>query len=268
MTVNSELLKADLKRLSAQGVSLFNAMQAEQYPERMEAHFATVLKKDYTAFVKTLPSFIHAYQPWYSAAQEVIRRFLPGRLADFTNLYEPAKNRKDIRPDTYVIEDYLKDVVITTGFDKKVVASPRDAIPVFQQQMSILNAVNERFDTSLFDMNRLLQSELLDAELQAARDLVKNKFLRSAGAICGVILIKHFEQVRNYHQLKIKKNSTINDYNELFKTQSIYSFAAYRQVGYLYEIWFLCCRNKKDMPTTEEVQSLIDGVEKVIKTVF
>jgi hypothetical protein len=134
--------------------------------------------------------------------------------------------------------------------------------------MSILNAVNERFDTSLFDMNRLLQSELLDAELQAARDLAKNKFLRSAGAICGVILIKHFEQVRNYHQLKIKKNSTINDYNELFKTQSIYSFAAYRQVQYLYEIWFLCCRNKKDMPTTEEVQSLIEGVEKVIKTVF
>jgi len=104
MTANSDQFKADLKKLSTQGVSLFNAMQVEQHPERMEAHFNNVLKKDYAAFVNTLPSFIHAYQPWYSAAQELIRRFMPGRLTDFINLYEPVKNRKEIRPDNYVIE--------------------------------------------------------------------------------------------------------------------------------------------------------------------
>lgn len=269
MTTASDQLKADLKVLGAQAVQLFNAMQVEQYPDRMEAHFAKVLKKDYAAFLKTLPSFAHAYQPWYGTAQAVIRRFLPGRLADFTALYEPVKNRREIRPDNYVIEDYLKNVVITAGFDKKVVAWPGDAIPVFQQQMNILNSAADCLENRLFDIDRLLQSELLDAELNAARELAKNKFLRSAGAICGVVLIRHFERLRIYHQLKLsKKNPTIKDYNELFKANETYAFAEWRFISYLYDLWSLCCRNKKEMPTAEEVDNLIAGVDKVIKTLF
>ncbi|SDF72951.1 hypothetical protein SAMN05216464_1273 [Mucilaginibacter pineti] len=269
MKTASDQLKADLKALTAQAVQLFNAMQVEQYPDRMEAHFANVLKKDYAVFLKTLPSFAHTYQTWYATAQGVIRRFLPGRITDFTSLYEPAKNRKEIRPDNYVIEDYLKNVVITAGFDKKVVAWPGDAIPVFQQQMNILNSVADCLESRLYDIDRLLQSELLDAELNAARDLAKNKFLRSAGAICSVVLIRHFQRMQIYHQLKFsKKNPTIKDYNELFKANETYTFPEWRFISYLHDLWFLCCRNKKDMPTAEQVDELIGGVEKVIKTLF
>jgi hypothetical protein len=87
MTTARDQIKAELKRLSNQGVNLFNAMQVEQFPENMESHFTQVLKKDYKAFLKTLPVFAQEYQIWYSAAQAVIRQFLPGRLQDFINLY-------------------------------------------------------------------------------------------------------------------------------------------------------------------------------------
>lgn len=269
MMYATDQIRNEIKKLTSQGVNLFNAMQAEQHPERMNEHFEQVLKKDFHAFVKTLPSFVHAYQPWYSTAQAVIKKFLPGRLQDFVSLYEAPKGRKEIRQDNYVIEDYLKGIIITAGFDKKVIAGPSDAIPVFQQQMNMLNAVVERLDNALFDMERVLQADLLDSELETARQLAKSQFLRSAGAICGLILEKHFQQVCISHALKpTKKVMTIRDYNELFKKQEIYGFETGRYIGYLADLWLLCCRNKKEMPTAEEVADLIDGTQKVIKTVF
>jgi len=269
MTTAREQIKADLKRLSNQGVNLFNAMQVEQFPENMERHFTQVLKKDYQAFLKTLPVFAQEYQIWYSAAQSVIKQFLPGRFLDFINLYEQPKGRKEIRSDNYVIEDYLKKVIITAGFDKKVVASPPDAIVVFQQQVNILNAVFDRLDNSLYEIRQVLQAELLDQELQVARQLAKGQFIRSAGAICGVILEKHFNELCHVHHIKLsKKNMLIRDYNELLKKHDVYPFETWRFIQYLGELWELSCRNKKEMPTSVEVNELIDGTEKFIKTIF
>lgn len=265
----TDQIKNELKKLSSQGVNLFNAMQVEQYPENMEHHFTHVLKKDFQAFVKTLPIFTQAYQSWYSAAQTIIRQLLPGRLADFTALYEQPKVRKEIRADNYVIEDYLKKVVITTGFDKKIVASPADAIPVFQQQINILNSVFDRLDNILYELQQLLQASLLDQELQSARQLAKGQFARSSGAICGVILEKHLDQLCNSHQIKVaKKTMIIKDYNDLLKKHDVYSFETWRYIQHLSDLWLLSCRNKKEMPTIDEAIDLINGTEKIIKTVF
>ncbi|MET3501357.1 hypothetical protein ABIC45_002969 [Mucilaginibacter rubeus] len=262
-------LKADLKRLGATGAGLVNAMNVEQFPERMESHFREVLKKDFTEFVKGLPVFHNTYQAWYSEAQAVIRRFLPGRLMDFANLYEASKGRKEIRQDNYVIEDYLKNIMVTAGFDKKIVASPPDAIPLMQQQLNILNAVYTTFDSTLLESTQILQSELLDAELRSARELAKNHFLRSAGAIGGIVLEKHFEQLVRRHELKLsRKSPTIKEYNELFSRNGIYEFSDFRLIQYLGEIHHLCCKNKKEMPTEQEVEDLLNSAEKVIKTIF
>lgn len=268
MITSLERFRTDFKKLSAQGVNLFNAMHVEQFPDRTEAHVKNVLNRDYDVFKKSLPVFSSAYQAWYSEAQLIIKLFLPDRLNDFTSLYE-AKGRKEIKQDNYVIEDYLKDTVITAGFDKKVVASPPDAIPVFQQQLNILNSVNARFESSLFDIKQLLQADLLDAELQTAKLLAKNEFLRSAGTICGLVLEKHLVQVCHSHNLKLnKKNPSIADFNDLLKKQEIYDFPQWRLIQYLGQIRDLCCRNKKAAPTADDVTDMIDGVEKVIKTIF
>ncbi|OKS84580.1 hypothetical protein [Mucilaginibacter polytrichastri] len=265
----TDQIKTELKKLANQGVNLFNAMQVEQYPGNMEHHFTNVLKKDYQSFVKTLPVFSQAYQPWYSAAQSVVRQFLPGRIADFTGLYEQPKGRKEVRADNYVIEDYLKKVIVTAGFDKKIVASPSDAIPVFQQQINILNSVFDSLDNVLFKMEQLLQAALLDQELLSARQLAKNQFVRSAGAICGIVLENHLDQICGVHQIKVpKKNLIIKDYNDLLKKHEIYPFETWRYIQHLADLWVLSCRNKKEIPTIEEANALIDGTEKIIKTVF
>lgn len=265
----TDQIKSELKRLSSQGVNLFNAMQVEQFPENMERHFTEVLKKDYQAFVNSLPIFSQAYQAWYSASQAVIRQFLPGRLADFTGLYEQPKGRKEIRADNYVIEDYLKKVVITAGFDKKIVAGPADAVPVLQQQINILNSVFDRLDNVLYETQQLLHASILDQELRSARQLAKGQFLRSSGALCGVILENHLGQLCKTHQVKVsKKHMSMKEYNDLLKNQEIYSFETWRFIQHLSDLWTLSCKNRKEMPTIDEADDLIDGTEKIIKTVF
>lgn len=70
----------------------------------------------------------------------------------------------------------------------------------------------------LFDMRQLIQADLFDSELEAARELNKSGFRRGAGAISGVILERHFAQVTTNHKLSLrKKHPSISDYNDVLK---------------------------------------------------
>jgi hypothetical protein len=199
----------------------------------------------------------------------VISQYLPGRLADFNSLYEPQKGRKEIRKDNYSIEDYLRATTVTAGFDKKVTVGPADAIPLVQQQLNILDAIGVRLESHITDINALLQANLLDETLNSASELLKNGFARSAGALCGVIISQHFEQVRQAHQLKAtRKTMVLKDYNELFSKAGIYEFSVYRQVQYLAEMRDLCVKNKKTAPSAEQVEDMLSATHKIIKTVF
>jgi hypothetical protein len=262
-----EDIKVNAKRLHTQGVNLLNAIRDEQFPVDMENHFSNVLKKDYQEFKKSLPVFKSAYQPWYSEAVAVVKVLLPLRYNDFVRLYEKPKSRKEITKDNYVIEDYLNDTVVTAGFDKKVVAGPDAAIPAFEQQFHIIGGILTTIDSSLLDIRREIQANLLDAELDKAVLLAKYKQYRAAGVIAGLALEKHLEQVCGRHQFKATRK-TIADFNELLKKNEIIDFPAYRQIGLLAELYQLCLQNKKREPELAEVDDLINGVDKMIKTIF
>lgn len=266
MKTKFDQFKLDLQRLSSEGVSLFNAMQNELYPDRMQEHISQVLKKDYNAFKNSLPSFSQSYQKWYSEAQIVIKILLPERLLDFNRLYEPAKTRKDVKLENYVIEDYFKNVTITTGFDKKLIVGPIHAIPVFQQQLNILNAVHSRFESTFYDIHLHLQVELFDAELVSVESLIKNKHYRSAAIICGNVLEKFLQQVCHSNMLKLsKRNPSINEYNDVLKKQEVYDFYTWRSIQGMGDFVKNCLSIKKPDPLQEDVMDLLEGVTKVIR---
>ncbi|SDE62639.1 hypothetical protein SAMN05216464_10812 [Mucilaginibacter pineti] len=268
MKTGFDQFSADLKRLSAQGVGLFNAMQNEQFPQKTAAHVTQVLKQDYTAFQKKLPSFAHEYQAWYSEALTFLRLLLPDRVADFARLYETPKTRKEVRPENYVIEDYLRNVTITAGFDKKVIVGPDAAIPMMQQQMQILDAVKITFESTLYDLQLHLQADLLDAELSAAAQLARNKQYRAAGILAGVVLGKHLSQLARIHQVRLKKNPGISETNEALKKAEVYDFHTWRYMEGLAEIVRLCYAAKGREPEKQDLDLLLDGIAKVIKMIF
>lgn len=268
MPSNIDRYKKDLDRLEALGELLDMAIQSECYPKQFK-RATKEAKPELKDVLSKLPRFADRYQTWYSEAKVLIRQLLPDRLADFVRHYEKPKPRKEISYESYRIEDYLQGFSVTRGSHGEKVVGPDAAIPQFRQQLAILKAVNARFDSSLFDIRQLVQADLFDSELSAASELGKKGFARAAGALAGVVLEKHLDQVCENHAVKIsKKNPTIGDLNDALKDAQALDIPEWRFIQHLADIRNLCDHNKKIEPTTAQVQDLLQGVAKVIKTIF
>ena len=159
---------------------------------------------------------------------------------------------------------------VTRDWDgnKETVVDRAAAILHFQQQLSILMAVRARFKSSLFNIRHLVMADLFDSELDAATELAKKNFLRGAGATAGVVLERHLQQVCGNHSVKIsKKAPTVSYLNDLLKEADVVDVQKWRFIQHLGDIRNLCDHDKKE-PTAEEVNDLIAGVAKTIKTLF
>jgi len=273
MLSNLDKYKEVLKDLVEKGVALSHAIQYECLPQEFEKEFKKIITKNpekaFSEFKKDLPSFKDKYQEWYSESKAVIKQLLPHRLEDFIKLYEKPKNRKEITYSNYVIEDCLQGLQVTRGVYKEKVVGPDAAIPQFQQQLNILKAAMRRFESSLFEIRQMVQADLFVSELEAAKDLLKKKFFRAAGAMAGVVLEKHLGQVCENHNVIVKKKDpSINDLNDLLKGNEVIDISQWRFVQHLADLRNLCDHNKKREPKPGEVEDLINGVDKISKTVF
>ncbi len=220
-------------------------IQAECFPEKIRN-----LKRGVKDYVKTLPPFHDAYQPWYSEAKVLVKQFLPDRLSDFVRHYEKPATRKDLNHSNYVIEDYLRGVSVTRGdFMGQKVVGPDSAIPRFRQQLAILKSVSARFESSLFDIRQLEQADLFDSELDAAEELGRKRFTRAAGAVAGVVLERHLAHVCENHAVKVaKKGPTISDLNDALKNATVIDVPQWRFVQHLGDIRNICDHDKKAEP--------------------
>lgn len=245
-------------------------MRYECYPKNIEEQIIETFKDDKKTkeYISKILPFKNEYQSWYSESLVLIKQLLPDRLSDFIKLFEKPKARKSIEYGNYVIEDYLQNLNVTTSYGEKKVG-PEAAISQFDQQLNILRSIEKRFESSLFDIRQLVQADLFDSELDAAKELNKNKFSRGAGAIAGVVLEKHLAQVLINHNLKItKKTPSISDFNDTLKSSEIYDTLTWRKIQHLGDIRNLCDHNKDREPKKEDVEELISGVEAIIKTVY
>jgi len=61
---------------------------------------------------------------------------------------------------------------------------------------------------------------------------------------------------------------SISDYNDLFRKENIYDVLKWRNVPYFGDLRNLCDHSKDREPTYDDVEELINGTEKIVKTVF
>jgi hypothetical protein len=269
MTTNLDRFKNDLDKLIAKGNNLHIALQLDCFPEKVAKKAIEQYADNADGFVADLPSFSREYQAWYSEAQRVIKQLLPDRLDDFTRYYEKPKGRKEISVENYRIEDCLQGLRLTRGYEEEVIVGPDAAIPHLRQQLAILDAVNARFESSLFDIHQLVQADLFDNELAASKELNGHKFTRAAGALAGVVLERHLGQVCDNHNIKItKKNPGIAYLNDVLKESGVIALVQWRFVQLLGDIRNLCDHDNKVEPTQGQVDDLITGTNKILKTVF
>lgn len=263
MQSNLTRYESDLARLVDDGTFLAAAMQLEQGGERFKKEFERVLGDRAEETRKKVPHFASEYQRWYSEAKALIRQVIPDRLADFVRHYERQANRKVLQADNYTIEDYLQRL------SRGDFVSMKAGISRMEQQLFILKSAQQRFKSSLFDIRQLVAADLFDGEIDAARALAKNGFLRAAGAVCGVVLEKHLTQVCENHKVTLaKKHPTIADLNDALKNADVIDTPRWRANQHLADVRNLCDHAKAKEPTKEQVGELIEGVAKVLKTLF
>ncbi len=256
--------KKDLEGLINLGDSLLISMEFECYPDFFKKKF----KSKYEKIKKKLKIFKNYYQAWYSESLVLIVQLLPDRVNDFKKYYEKPKSRKKLEYGNYVIEDYLQNIVSKNRFGE-VIVDPAAAINQFEQQLNILKSVQKRFESSLFDIKQLTLADVFDSELDSAKELNKKGFFRGAGAISGVVIEKHLSQVCKNHKVTLrKKNPSISDFNDSLKKAGIYQTPTWRKIQHLGDLRNLCDHNKTKEPKKEDVEELIEGVEKIIKTIF
>lgn len=212
------------------------------------------------------------YQRWYTEASSLVRQLCPGRLDEFKQLYMGDTRRGKERPSatSFTIQDWLNGLrstsflVSTRRFDDIGSVTWK-----FKNQVDILESSKARFTSSLFDIKQLVQADLFDSEIETTRELGKRGFLRAAGTIAGVVLEKHLAQIIHNHDLKqTKRNPTIGDLNDILKDQGVLDIPTWRQIQRLGDLRNYCSHNKEREPTKDEVEELINGVEKQTKTLF
>ncbi|MBA7525953.1 hypothetical protein ES705_18113 [subsurface metagenome] len=230
------------------------------------------LKKDtYEILKKVKRLFEGLYQSWYTESIAVIRQLIPDRFNEFIALYETDPKRKQMNATTFSIQDWLNGIRAEhNNFMGENFFNDFDIIAMkFSTQVQILKSAQKRFDSSLFDIKQIVQAELFDTEVEASKELNKKGFHRAAGIICGVVIEKHLQQVCINHNIKIsKKNPTIADLNDKLKNNNVIEITIWRFIQHLADIRNKSGHNKDQEPTTDEIEDLIKGTEKIIKTVF
>ena len=241
----SEELKKELKEIIAQGIKLYEAIDINE-----------------KGISKDLSYFVSNYEIWYSKALCVIKQLMPDRLNDFVLLYKNEK-RKGLTLSTYTISDALRTIRSTEGY-----YGPHSARYCVFSQVNMVQSCFDSFDNKIFEIQNILQADIFDSEIDSAKHLLKKGFLRAAGAICGVIIEKHFSEVCKNHSITMKKKSpTIADFNDALK-DNVYDTIEWRRIQRFGDLRNLCDHNKDREPTKEEVDELICGTERVIKTIF
>lgn len=266
MASNLSRFEKDLEDLIHRGKMLEQAIQYEAYNPDFANAVRKNLKEKADDFFKSLPDFHKKYETWYSEALFLVKQLLPDRVNNFISLYERSKTRKVVTYENYTIQDYMLHLVIRLGHEIKV--DGKAAVPKFRQQLSILDAAKARFKSSLFEIRQLVQADLFDSEIETARELWKNNFFRAAGAISGVVLEKHLQQVCNDHNITVKKNPGISVLNEALKSQTVIDVPQWRHISMLGDIRNVCDHSKGQDPTKQQVEDLINGTDKILKTVF
>lgn len=265
---NLEKYRKDLKRLLSEGagvsIALYKLAYGQKYYDIVLRNHDNDEAKAKTAF-NAVPAFEKVYHHWYSEALPLVKLLLPDRHADFVRLYERPKTRKELSHSTYRIEDACQGLSGTRGGVVNV--DMKAATNLLDQQIAIVEAIERRFDSSLFDIRQMVQADLLDNELDSARELLRNKFARAAGAVAGVVLEGHLKEVCDKHGL-LKKSGTIAVLNDALKAANVIELPQHRHIQLLGDLRNKCSHKNAADPTGDEVIDLINGVDKVIKTIF
>lgn len=147
------------------------------------------------------------YQVWYTKAIKVVEVLASDRLKEFISYYERDPKRKELFFSNYTIQDFISAVGARSNYKNEPLWDTKKTVFVrLVNQVSIINSLYSRIDSVFSDIRGAVFSDLLDKELETAKNLLKIN-IRAAGAFAGVILESHLQKVMENHGIQIKKKT-------------------------------------------------------------
>ena len=207
-------------------------------------------------------NFGEIYQKWYTNSLIILTSLFPERKQEFIELYSPKPKRSNLNLLNYTISDAI-------GGYTNLYVSPINSINQIQRQIDIIKGLKDVIDSKIYDIKMLIENDVFDEEIDAAKYLLSKGFNRAAGAICGVLLEKHLKGMLKSRGINlIKKTPSINELNvELYKNNLIDS-TQNKFLLFLGDLRNKCDHDKSLEPSKIEIQDLIDGTNKVLKSYY
>lgn len=206
--------------------------------------------------------FSEEYQKWYTKCILILKLVLPERLDEFVSCYLPDKKRKTVDVETYTISDAIN------GYQKGYFGIyPSTCFSKLCIQTEMIKSIKPIFVNKLDNIKSIVEFDVFEKEIDAASMLLSKGYLRSAGAICGVILESYLLEIATKNNIKLsKKTNSINELNQLLYENGQFDSTNFKFIQYLADIRNKCDHDKLSEPTKEEVQKLINGTKDVIST--
>ena len=270
MTMLAQLQNA-IKELGLQKQTLLDDIQAhgwkdnrhitrKRIPEKREsaldADLYSLTQEKVTPARCLLSSSIYGlYQHWYSAVRTILEKNQPSRIQEFEWAYSPSGKTSELGIKQLLAKKYVTQ------------EEQFGLMDLINAQYDMLAAVPSHLKFSIYDIELTAYSILMDDEITAAQYLLKNGFLRSAGALAGVVLERHLKTLLRKHTppIKHKEKDALSALNDLCKN-AVYDLVTWRKVQHLADLRNLCDHDKVREPTKDEVAELIRGVGAVLKT--
>jgi len=215
------------------------------------------------------PYMLSHYQNWYTKALPLVRLLASDRVDEFESYYRSDPRRKKLDVLTFSIQDYLAGLrPVSDGGGKAAYNATAAAASRVQSQLLLLTSLSSRIEGAFADVEGRLAAEFEDKELEVAQKLMRVN-LRAAGAVAGVALESHLARICAQRQLTIRKKSPgVSDFNDLLKKNQVLDTPTWRRIQYLGDIRNLCSHKKEREPTRDEIGSLIEGVNEIVKSLF
>ncbi len=210
-------------------------------------------------------TFVNGYESWYSKTLVLIKTLLPDRFDDFVSSYNNGLRAFALHLPGDVLKRSPWIDLYGLNIDDSLIVQ---ATALFRGQLALFRTLGDI--NAIYNIQELLYAEMFDSELEAAKELNKKGFHRAAGAVAGVVLESHLKKVCVNHNLTLppEKTRSINKYNDMLKQAGIIDTPTWRHIQYLADLRNKCDHDKGTEPTRDEIDDLIKGVNKIIKTVF
>jgi len=120
--------------------------------------------------IKDIIEFRTVYQRWDTQSLKIVQTLSPEKHAEFVNYYLNNPNRKLLDS---CIQDYVRGLEqARDGYTDELPFDPQELARIrFLNQLQAMDELSYHLDTVLADVENHLFAELLDKELEAAKEL-------------------------------------------------------------------------------------------------